>query len=130
MILPFNPQFKPLILDGTKIHTIREDKHDRWKVGMKIHMATGVRTKNYKQFAEATVSKITTIRIEYQENLLGLKLPFVYVQDKLLVHEVGRQEMDEIIKNDGFPDKKSFFSWFNQDFTGKIIYWENLKIIE
>lgn len=48
MILSFKEQFIPKILDGTKIHTIREDKKNRWEAGKKIHFATGVRTKNYK----------------------------------------------------------------------------------
>lgn len=33
-----------------KKHTIRAGK--RWKVGMKLHLATGVRTKEYFQFNE------------------------------------------------------------------------------
>jgi len=34
-----------------KIHTIR--KGNRWRAGVKIHFATGVRSKGYRQFAEA-----------------------------------------------------------------------------
>lgn len=42
MLLTFSkPQFKNLILDGTKIHTIRLDKTNRWKKGMKIHFWMG-----------------------------------------------------------------------------------------
>lgn len=47
MILGFKPQFVQPIIDRTKIHTIREDKHNRWVPGKVIHMATGVRTKSY-----------------------------------------------------------------------------------
>ena len=50
MTLGFKPEFVPKILDGTKIHTLREDPHDRWKPGALIHMATGVRTKKYERF--------------------------------------------------------------------------------
>jgi hypothetical protein len=130
MILPFKPQFKPLICDGTKNTTFREDKHDRWKVGMKIHMATGVRTKNYKQFAEATVSKIDQVEIIY--TLCPIRITRIGVNIKIngeyLTNDSG--ELDELIKNDGFKSRQEFFNWFNKDFKGKIIYWENLKIIE
>ena len=50
MVIGFNKQFPDKITEGTKKHTIREDKHDRWNAGMIMHMATGVRTKNYKCF--------------------------------------------------------------------------------
>lgn len=36
MVIPFNPQFVLPILTRTKIHTIREDIHNRWKPGMKM----------------------------------------------------------------------------------------------
>ena len=129
MILPFKPQFKPLILDGTKIHTIREDTHDRWKVGMKIHMATGVRTKNYKQFAEATVSEISTIEIKwYGSKEFSNRAVQVKVNETNITNTFDT--LDLLVKNDGFSNRQDFFAWFNEDFTGKLIYWENLKIIE
>jgi len=37
MVLSFKSQFKKPIIDGTKIHTIREDKRNRWKSGNEIH---------------------------------------------------------------------------------------------
>ena len=54
MILSFKPQFVPKILDGTKKHTIRADKHNRWHNKMTIHFATGVRTPQYEKFDEKT----------------------------------------------------------------------------
>ena len=44
MILGFKEQFKNLIIGGVKKHSIREDRHNRWKPGMIIHFATGMRT--------------------------------------------------------------------------------------
>jgi hypothetical protein len=52
MILGFKPQFKEPILKGTKIHTLRDDEQERWRVGMTIHFATGVRTKYYNCFKQ------------------------------------------------------------------------------
>jgi hypothetical protein len=36
MILGFKPCFVAPILAGTKIHTIRDDPHNRWKAGREI----------------------------------------------------------------------------------------------
>ncbi len=63
MIIGFKPQFVDPILNGTKIHTIRLDPYERWKPGMKMHMATGVRTKHYKQFAEKICVGVSFIHI-------------------------------------------------------------------
>ena len=43
--LAWNPEFPP------KLHTIRDDPHNRWKPGMKIHFATGVRSPRRDDFA-------------------------------------------------------------------------------
>lgn len=148
MILGFKPQFKPLILDGTKIHTIREDKNDRWKVGTKIQMASGVRTKNYEQFAEAVVTKILHIDIKWNLCNNGEKSPLkndpsrfptVTIANTLCDHYYFEQfselifcekylhQMALFAHNDGFNSVDDFFAWFNTDFTGKIIFWSNLK---
>lgn len=131
MILSFNPQFVPKILYGTKKQTIREDKKNRWKVKTPIHFATGVRTKNYKQFASSHVAEIKTIRIEYycmdvfnpnHQNLLYLtetRAVLVFVNNKPLTIN----EIDTLAKDDGFDTTSDFFKWFDKDFTGKIIVW-------
>ena len=42
MLLTFSkPKFESLIKDEVKIHTIRADKGNRWKVGTKIHFWLG-----------------------------------------------------------------------------------------
>jgi len=46
MILGFKTKFTDKILNGSKIHTIRKDSKNRWKVGNTIHFANGIRTKN------------------------------------------------------------------------------------
>jgi len=58
MVLAFKKRFVEPIKKGVKIHTIREDKTNRWKSGMKVHAATGVRTKNYNCFFESVCIKI------------------------------------------------------------------------
>lgn len=68
MVIGFKPQFVEPIIFCNKIHTIREDKHNRWKPGMTMHFATGVRTKNYKCFHIDTLVSIQKIEIKYYNN--------------------------------------------------------------
>ena len=118
MILAFKKQFVSPIQLGTKIHTIREDKPDRWQAGKVIHMATGIRSQNYNCFATANCISTQQIVIKYH----GLQWT---------VHVDGRQlsvaEMTLLAKFDGFATIADFAAWFNEDLTGKIIHWTKFK---
>jgi hypothetical protein len=50
-------------------------------------------------------------------------MPNVWIDNKKL----NSIEIFELAKNDGFDSIEDFFNYFNQDFTGKIIHWTNLK---
>ena len=102
-----------------KLHSIREG--ERWREGMKIHMAYGVRTKNYDQFnkgiAELQVCKgVQKIIISPNANLImidgdGLNL---YTKQILAV-------------NDGFNNYKDFQYWFKDGLHGQIIHWTDYR---
>ena len=131
MNLSFQPQFKNRILGGTKIHTIRADKTDRWKVGNTIHFCTGLRTKEYNCFEIGECTRIDKIKIEHFEDFVN-----VYLNEWLL-GEANHHGLDDIYqwnndlldlaKNDGFENLESFFEWFNSDFEGKLIHWTEFK---
>lgn len=123
MILGFKQQFKEPTLKGTKIHTIREDKHNRWKAGKIIHFATGVRTKNYNCFKEGVCVSVQTIEIKHNKNVCKVLSRTVIVDGR----ELEPTEILRLAKNDGFKTKNDFFDWFNKDFKGKLIHWTNKK---
>jgi hypothetical protein len=131
MILTFSKeQFVQRILEGTKIHTIREDKHDRWKPGMKIHFWKGnprnVKANPY-QFALGEVEKVQTIEIVWTDIVVKDfkgRFPHISVDGKPLSTDIGNDEYDKLAVNDGFSDWKGFGLWFKEDFTGKIIHWK------
>lgn len=120
--------FKEKILSGTKIHSIREDKKRRWKVGMLIHMAYGIRTKFYECFCNKHRCKlIQEIRIKYNG-----KYPTVYIDGFLFAEETetlwyALDDMMILAKNDGFDSVEDFFKWFNKDFEGVIIHWTSFR---
>lgn len=118
MILSFKKQFVDPIKNGTKIHSIREDKHGRWKAGRKIHGATGVRTKNYNCFFEEVCKSTQNFEIVYDEDLV-----FIFINN-VIAHQ---DQIEQLAKNDGFDSLEEFFKWFNGDFKGKIIHWTDFK---
>jgi hypothetical protein len=55
--------FERKILDGVKLFTLRKPSKREYKPCMKLQMAYGVRTKNYRQFASAVVAEVNTVSI-------------------------------------------------------------------
>lgn len=127
MILGFKQQFEDLIKTGSKIHTIRADKPNRWKPGMLIHFAKGVRTKNYINFHMGFCHSVQRINIEYvpyEGNTKGLVADvFVSIDGRRLNNE----EVRVLAKNDGFQSASDFLNFFDKDFTGKIIHWTDFR---
>ena len=124
MILGFKKQFTEKILRGTKIHTIREDKHNRWDVGKRIDFATGVRTKLYECFLVGICEGIQYIHIEHVIDGIGI---VVFVKYKQGWRMLTDNEIMKLVQNDGFDTLEEFKQWFDKDLIGKIIHWTNLK---
>lgn len=102
-----------------KLHTIRKDEKNRWHAGRLIHFVINNRSKNQWQFAPV-IPCISTQKIEMVWRN-GVFL--VYVDSKLL----NNKQTLHLALNDGFESEEELRSYFNTDFTGKIIHWTNLK---
>lgn len=130
MILPFKTHFESgkatnfpdKIIAGEKIHTIR--KSGRWKAGMEMQMATGVRTKNYSQFNTNYNNLRFVTGTQKLSILWGTKMiPYVKVDGRML--EDG--EIMMLAKNDGLT-LLEFLEWFNTDDTDlEIIHWTDFR---
>lgn len=125
MILGFKKQFEAPILEGTKIHTIREDSPDRWGAGQLIHFATGSQTKNYNCFKEGQCISTERVFMTFDYMLhVSIGLRELYMPEKKI-----------LANNDGFKDLKEFEDWFypiiakseKKCFSGKIIHWTDLR---
>lgn len=121
MVIGFNPRFKEPIIAGTKIHTIRQDQHNRWKAGMVMHMATGVRTKNYSMFCAVMCKSTQAVEIIGESDELNGVI--VKVDGRAL----SLPEVKQLAWNDGFDNLADFWRWFSDDFTGKILHWTELR---
>jgi hypothetical protein len=124
MNLSFNKRFKEKILAGTKIHTIREDKHNRWDAGKTIHFVTGLRTSRQDCFALWQCTSVQKIEIKYNPDKDKKHyFPIIHI-DGL---EITSLELFNLAKNDGFKNERDFLTWFDKDFTGKLIHWTKFK---
>ncbi|MDR2915594.1 MAG: hypothetical protein LBV74_12305 [Tannerella sp.] len=115
--------FEDKIKAGIKIHTIRQGH--RFKPGDKLHLATGVRTKNYNCFKEMVCTY--TQEIELDRN-------FGYGPMDLIInidgHPLRQLEKETLAMKDGFDTYQDFVEWFNQKdekFIGQIIHWTDFK---
>lgn len=124
MNLSFHEEFVPKILDGTKIHTIRADKSNRWKAGQLIHFCTGLRTKAYRCFKKDTCKSTQDIEIKWSSGIaLRYVNPIIKIDGKLFI------EHDVLANNDGFATRNHFYAWFKKDFTGKIIHFTDFRYV-
>jgi hypothetical protein len=111
-----------------KLHTIREDKNDRWHAGIKIDFFINCRQKNMFRFAPVLpVVSIQNILITYTKTNKAM----VFIDDKCFYMQdfslEGNYKMQHLAQNDGFDTIGDFFDYFNKDFAGKIIHWTDLK---
>lgn len=130
--LRFNWTLKELENNQSKIHTIRKDSKDRWKVGNKIHFVINNRTKNRFQFAPIlTVKSIQKFEMKVERD--GHWRSYrIFIDDKLMYssHEYEEDlckwslyDFELFALNDGFDNIRDFLDWFSEDFEGKIIHW-------
>ncbi len=112
-----------------KLHSIREDKKDRWKLGMKIHFVYGNRTKHRECWFLWHVFGIEYISIVHPP-CCGME---IYVHDKPApgdsdeITKLNSQDIERLALNDGFDSLEDFKEYFKDDFHGKLIHWTELK---
>ena len=111
--------FKP------KLHTIREDKNDRWQPGTKIDFFINCRQKNMFRFAPfLPVVSVQEVYMSYRSN----DLIQISVNERELF---GFNERLEFAQNDGFDTWEDFFNYFypqikatpNNFLKMKLIHW-------
>lgn len=104
------------IANGHKIHTICEDKKQRYKVGMNLQHSTGVRTKKMKIHIENLCTRIDNVFINPRDQTVS-------VNNRLLTEF----EKQVFIFNDGFDTIEDFWKWFNVPANYRLIQWTKFK---
>ena len=115
------------ILSGEKHQTIRKagKKWDKVKVGDKLTLYTGLRTKECRKLGEAEVESILDIEID-----IGFWCFAILINDEYLTEDDCRK----LAQADGFDCIKDFLEFFDNhyghNFKGKIIKWKNFRKVE
>ena len=134
-ILDFEPEnfdFDYFLNCIPKIHTIREDKNDRWKPGTKIDFFINCRQPSMFRFAPVLpVVSVQEIEVKHHLNYVSLFIDKIVYEVEVCETSKKIKSTDPVIEalvqNDGFDSADDFFSYFNKDFKGKIIHWTDLK---
>lgn len=128
-IIFYHRMWDRIMQHNSKVHTIREDKNNRWKAGMNIDFFINVRKKNMFRFAPVlpvvSIQEIEIIYYNNRETILNDLPPKVAVIIGKRI--LKNHEIEELSKNDGFDSIEDFFAYFNDNFEGKIIHWTDLK---
>jgi hypothetical protein len=143
MVLGFKTKFpngKPTefveqILLGAKIHTMRLGS--RWREGMRIQMATGVRTKRYQQFnknlPELWFCKATQdFKFTSEGGIIEL---WIETTDGWRRMVCGSTLASLVALQDGLSNADALFEWFTPalkasasgEIHGQIIHWTSFK---
>jgi hypothetical protein len=127
MDLGFKPQFEEPIDKDIKIHTMRYDLTKRWYAGRKIHMVTGMRTKNRRCFNDKhTCTGVQEVFFTYFPSS-GFE---VSIDDK----QLRWFEIEELAVNDGFRNQEELFDWFaphikknGGSLNQRLIHWTDFR---
>lgn len=122
-----------------KLHTIRRDLRNRWEAGKMIDFFIETRTSNMFRFAPrvpcVSTQKIHIIWFDLSEIDIMAELLYPYLikigEKCVVVHidevQISQSQIENLAINDGFDSVDEFFTWFNEDYEGKIIHWTSLK---
>jgi hypothetical protein len=117
-LLNFKKQFVQKILSGKKKQTIRAMRKRPFRVGDRLYLYTGCRTKQCKKLGEAVCTKVD--RIEIPEEICKTKINDIIPCGVDII---------EMAHKDGFDHIQLFIDFFKKrlPFTGQIIYWEKIE---
>lgn len=112
------------ISEYPKCHIILENTD--LKSGNHIQlMCNDVINSGIRQIAPDIFCKSTQkIQIKYKPELSAI--PMVFVDDK----DLCTKELEQLSVCEGFDDISQFYERFNEDFTGEIVHWTNLRYAE
>ena len=130
-LLGFKKEFAGLVEVGMKRQTIRAERAHPVKVGERLILAEGVRTKAYRQLGETVCTETFPVAMIRTNGTFKwfINGGAVRLNDPVLV---------DIAQRDGFMDVTEMSNWFdrqhlartgNDAFIGNVIRWENLLTI-
>lgn len=109
--LNFKPQFADLVSSGQKTQTIRQVRKHPIKVGDSLWLYTGMRTKACRPLADAVVTEVARIEIDFTGG-------YILVNGK----QVGFNAIRRFVKKDGFDSISDFWQFFKKQYNDPIFH--------
>lgn len=115
MLLGFKPRFEEPIQVGTKVFTMRVERKVKPKIGERLYMYTGLRTKNCRKISDKE-KLISTQRVRIRITMMPNRM-------KVLIDIDGRRlqimELHRFVKFDGFKSIPDFVEYWVASSIGK-----------
>ncbi len=123
----FKKEFVPMILDGSKPHTIRRRRKRPTRVGDVLYLFTGLRTKQCKLVAISECVKIEPILLIPEAMIIWISSSQVDINESNM-RPLSIDEINDLAHRDGFEDTYDFFDFFKRYKEGflydfEIIWW-------
>lgn len=109
MLLGFKKRFAPKILGGSKKFTIREPRKVEPKLGERLYMYTGLRTKHCEKICDHhTLISICLVEIQLFQKSDGSGWMDIRLEGALL----NAVQQEKFVRYDGFENEKSFADYW------------------
>jgi hypothetical protein len=123
MLLGFKTRFAPMILDGSKRHTIRAKRKIAPKPGEICHCYTGLRQKGAKLLGRWPCLRVEDITIKGASDLYsGIFIGELTIDG----HTLSDDEQETLATHDGFASFAEMMEFWRGrlPFSGDIIHWD------
>ncbi len=114
----FSGRFADLVASKVKRQSIRADKQGRYRVGTRLQLYTGLRTKAARKLTADDPTIVRNLYVAIRPEYLTLGGP-----------GEAKIDRDEFAVMDGFADYADMLAWFQdtykqREFIGRCIRWE------
>lgn len=113
--ISFEKQFVGKIKSNEKRQTIRSMRNRPFKVGDRLYLFSGLRTKKCERIGESNCIEVRDIKIGREDIIVDGE-------------KITRYEKLVLATNDGFASENEMMEWFDKKhglpFVGQIIFWD------
>lgn len=106
----FKARFEKSIRDGAKRHTLRNDRKRHARVGDRVQLYVGMRTKHCRRIGVATCLAVLRLRIDFDQRRVE------YESGNAITTE---EDTDAFAMADGFADWKDMESFWVREHPGR-----------
>jgi hypothetical protein len=129
--LSFSPQFAALVESGEKRQTIRAPRKRPIRVGERVYLYTGMRTKKCRKLGEGIVESVELIRLDRRGSSVGHEAPHPTRGPGIWLTQRAEHRLAVA---DGFFGREAMLDWFDETrglpFEGVLIRWRLLPRAE